>query len=102
MKNKWKIIIPALIVLVLAAAFVLGDRTPAGEKPDAGTMQTQQPETAAPAEPLPDSLDPEPETPAEPAQSEPDTAEPSEEESSKPDAPSLRTPRSMRSGLDRM
>ena len=88
MKNKWKIIIPALIVLVLAAAFVLGDRTPAGEKPDAGTMQTQQPETAAPAEPLPDSLDPEPETPAEPAQSEPDTAEPSEEESSKPDAPS--------------
>ena len=79
MKNKWKIIIPVLIVLVLAAAFVLGDRTPAGEKPDAGTMQTQQPEAAAPAEPLPDSLDPEPETPAEPAQSEPDAAEPSEE-----------------------
>ena len=44
-KNKWKIIIPALIVLVLAAAFVLGDRTPAGEKPGAETMQTQQPET---------------------------------------------------------
>ena len=66
MKNKWKIIIPVLIVLVLAAAFVLGDRTPAGEKPGAETMQTQQPEAAAPAEPLPDSLDPEPETPAEP------------------------------------
>ena len=58
MKNKWKIIIPALIVLVLAAAFVLGDRTPAGEKPDTGTRHTQQPEAAAPAEPLPDSPDP--------------------------------------------
>ena len=88
MKNKWKIIIPVLIVLVLAAAFVLGDRTPAGEKPGAETMQTHQPEAEAPAEPLPDSLNPEPETPAEPAQSEPDTAEPSEEESSGPDAPS--------------
>ena len=56
-KNKWKIIIPVLIVLVLAVAFVLGDRTPAGEKPGAETMQTQQPEAAAPAEPLPDSLE---------------------------------------------
>ena len=44
-KNKWKIIVPALIVLVLAAAFVFGDQNiPAQKKP------AEQPTISAPAE----------------------------------------------------
>lgn len=46
-KNKWKIIAPVLIVLVLAAAFVFGDQNiPAQPKP------AEQPTISAPAETL--------------------------------------------------
>lgn len=44
-KHKWKIIVPVLIVLVLAAAFVLGDRNMPKQK---GT--SEQPAIAAPVE----------------------------------------------------
>ena len=44
-KNKLKIIIPALIVLALAAAFVFGDRNMPQPKAPA-----EQPTVAAPAE----------------------------------------------------
>ena len=44
-KNKFKIIIPALIVLALAAAFVFGDRNMPQPKAPA-----EQPTVAAPAE----------------------------------------------------
>ena len=69
-KNKLKIIIPALIVLALAAAFVFGDRNMPQPKAPA-----EQPTVAAPAETpeqdaaaadTPDNVETEPaETPAE-------------------------------------
>ena len=44
-KNKWKILAPVLIVLVLAAAFVFGDQNiPAQPKP------AEQPTISAPVE----------------------------------------------------
>ena len=63
-KNKWKIIAPVLIVLVLVAAFFLGDRNMPKQKDPA-----EQPTVSAPAE-----------APAQPAQEpepvqEPDPAE---------------------------
>lgn len=62
-KNKWKIIVPVLIVLVLAAAFVFGDQNiPAQSKP------AEQPTISAPAETLPEQAK---ETPEEPAPEEP-------------------------------
>ena len=44
-KNKWKIIAPVLIVLVLAAAFVFGDRDMPKQKDT-----SEQPTVAAPVE----------------------------------------------------
>ena len=44
-KNKWKIIAPVLIVLVLAAAFVFGDRNIPEQK-----GPTEQATASAPAE----------------------------------------------------
>ena len=64
-KNRWKILAPALIVLALAAAFVLGDQDipepkTAAEQPavfaavgsasEQGTEQAETPESEAPAE----------------------------------------------------
>ena len=76
-KNKWKIIVPVLIVLVLAAAFVFGDQNiPAQPKP------AEQPTISAPAE-----------APAQPAQGaetpeEPDdTAAPEDAEPAAEDVP---------------
>ena len=71
-KNKWKILAPVLIVLVLAAAFVFGDQNiPAQPKP------AEQPTISAPVEApeqdtatadVPDDVETEPvETPAESA-----------------------------------
>ena len=44
-KNKWKILAPVLIVLVLAAAFVFGDRNMPKQKDTSA-----QPTVAAPVE----------------------------------------------------
>ena len=44
-KHKWKIIVPVLIVLVLAAAFVFGDRNMPKQKDTSA-----QPTVAAPVE----------------------------------------------------
>ena len=58
-KNKWKIIVPVLIVLVLAAAFVFGDQNiPAQTKP------AEQPTISAPAESTEEPAEPTPEEPA--------------------------------------
>ncbi len=59
-KNKWKIIAPVLIVLVLAAAFVFGDKNIPEQKDP-----TEQPTISAPAE-----------TPAQPTQDAETTEEP--------------------------
>ena len=76
-KNKWKIIAPVLIVLVLAAAFVFGDRNMPKQKGPA-----EQPTIAAPAE-----------APAQPAQEtvtpeeSDDTATPEDAETAAEDVP---------------
>ena len=44
-KHKWKIIVPVLIVLVLAAAFVFGDQNMPKQKDP-----SEQPTVAAPVE----------------------------------------------------
>ena len=69
-KNKWKIIVPVLIVLVLAAAFVFGDQNiPAQPKPAeqptiAAPVETPEQDTAAAD--VPDDVETEPvEAPAE-------------------------------------
>ena len=49
-KNKWKIIAPVLIVLVLAAAFVFGDKNIPEQK-----GPTEQPTISAPAQPTQDA-----------------------------------------------
>ncbi len=53
-KNKWKIIAPVLIVLVLAAAFVFGDKNIPEQKDP-----TEQPTISAPAQPAQDAETPE-------------------------------------------
>ena len=53
-KNKWKIIAPVLIVLVLAAAFVFGDRNIPEQKDP-----TEQATVSAPAQPAQDAETPE-------------------------------------------
>lgn len=53
-KNKWKIIAPVLIVLVLAAAFVFGDRNIPEQK-----GPTEQATVSAPAQPAQDAETPE-------------------------------------------
>ena len=82
-KNKWKIIAPVLIVLVLAAAFVFGDRNiPKPKDPteqatvSAPAQPAQEPEPAqeepAPAEEMPATSDePQAEEPADEAPAEP-------------------------------
>ena len=87
-KNKWKILIPALIVLALAAAFVFGDRNmpqpkaPAEQPTVAAPVET--PETDAEAADVPDAVETEPvETPAESTpepSDEPQAAEPAQPE----------------------
>ena len=69
-KNKLKILIPALIVLALAAAFVFGDRNmpqpkaPAEQPTVAAPAETPEQDTAAAD--TPDNVETEPaETPAE-------------------------------------
>ena len=53
-KNKWKIIAPVLIVLVLAAAFVFGDKNIPEQKDP-----TEQPTISGPAQPAQDAETPE-------------------------------------------
>ena len=53
-KNKWKIIAPVLIVLVLAVAFVFGDKNIPEQKDP-----TEQPGISAPAQPTQDDEMPE-------------------------------------------
>ena len=87
-KNKLKIIIPALIVLALAAAFVFGDRNmpqpkaPAEQPTVAAPVET--PETDAEAADVPDAVETEPaeipaETTPEPSD-DPQTDEPAQPE----------------------
>lgn len=73
-KNKWKIIAPVLIVLVLAAAFVFGDRNMPKQKDPA-----EQPTVSAPAEA--------PAQPAETSEKPDDTATPADAETAAEDAP---------------
>ena len=92
-KNKWKIIAPVLIVLVLAAAFVFGDRNMPKQKDT-----SEQPTVAAPVEnpeqdtataDVPDDVETESaETPIEstPAPSdEPQTDEPAQTDTQQPE-----------------
>ena len=92
-KNKLKIIIPALIVLALAAAFVFGDRNMPQPKAPA-----EQPTAAAPAETpeqdaaaadTPDNVETEPaETPAETTpepSDDPQTDEPAQPDTEQPE-----------------
>ena len=72
-KNKWKIIAPVLIVLVLAAAFVFGDRNIPEQKDP-----TEQATVSAPAQPTQDD-----EMPEEPD----DTATPEDTETATEDVP---------------
>ena len=87
-KNKWKILVPALIVLALAAAFVFGDRNmpqpkaPAEQPTVAAPVET--PETDAEAADVPDAVETEPaeipaETTPEPSD-DPQTDEPAQPE----------------------
>ena len=87
-KNKWKIIVPVLIVLVLAAAFVFGDQNiPAQPKP------AEQPTISAPAETLPEQAEETPEEPAEtPAAEEPEQADESAAEEAEPEQPAAEEP----------
>ena len=69
-KHKWKIIAPVLIVLVLAAAFVFGDRDMPKQKDTSKqptiTAPVQTPEQDAAAADVPDDVETKPiETPAE-------------------------------------
>ena len=72
-KNKWKIIAPVLIVLVLAVAFVFGDKNIPEQK-----GPTEQPGISAPAQPTQDD-----EMPEEPD----DTATPEDTETATEDVP---------------
>ena len=87
-KNKWKIIVPVLIVLVLAAAFVFGDQNIPKQKAPA-----EQPTISAPAEPLPEQAEPTPEEPAEtPVAEEPEQADESAAEETEPEQPAAEEP----------
>ena len=82
-KNKWKIIVPVLIVLVLAAAFIFGDQNIPKQKAPA-----EQPTISAPAETLPEQAEETPEEPAEtPAAEEPEQADESAVEEAEPEQP---------------
>lgn len=87
-KNKWKIFVPALIVLALAAAFVFGDRNMPQPKATAEqptvAAPVETPEPNAEAADVPDDVKTEPvETPAESTpepSDEPQAAEPAQPE----------------------
>ena len=87
-KNKWKIIAPVLIVLVLAAAFVFGDQNiPAQPTP------AEQPTVSAPAESTGEPAEPTPEEPtSEEAADVPAAEEPPAER------PEFQTPAEMGAG----
>ena len=93
-KNKWKIIVPVLIVLVLAAAFVFGDQNiPAQPTPaEQPTVSAPAESTGEPAEPTPE--EPTPEEPADvPTAEEPEQADESAaKETEQPDEPAAEEP----------
>ena len=93
-KNKWKIIAPVLIVLVLAAAFVFGDQNiPAQPTPaEQPTVSAPAESTGEPAEPTPE--EPTPEEPADvPTAEEPEQADESAaKEKEQPDEPAAEEP----------
>ena len=93
-KNKWKIIAPVLIVLVLAAAFVFGDQNiPAQPTPaEQPTVSATAESTGEPAEPTPE--EPTPEEPADvPTAEEPEQADESAaKETEQPDEPAAEEP----------
>lgn len=93
-KNKWKIIAPVLIVLVLAAAFVFGDQNiPAQPTPaEQPTVSAPAESTGEPAEPTPE--EPTPEEPADvPTAEEPEQADESAaKETEQPDEPAAEEP----------
>ena len=93
-KNKWKIIAPVLIVLVLAAAFVFGDQNiPAQPTPaERPTFSAPAESTGEPAEPTPE--EPTPEEPADvPTAEEPEQADESAaKETEQPDEPAAEEP----------
>ena len=93
-KNKWKIIAPVLIVLVLAAAFVFGDQNiPAQPTPaERPTVSAPAESTGEPAEPTPE--EPTPEEPADvPTAEEPEQADESAaKETEQPDEPAAEEP----------
>ena len=96
-KNKWKIIAPVLIVLVLAAAFFLGDQNMPKQKDP-----TEQATVSAPAEtPAQPAQEPEPtqEEPAPAASDEPQADEPADEAPAEPAEPQeFMTPEEMGAG----
>ena len=93
-KNKWKIIAPVLIVLVLAAAFVFGDQNiPAQPTPaEQPTVSAPAESTGEPAEPPPE--EPTPDEPADvPTAEEPEQADESAaKETEQPDEPAAEEP----------
>ena len=93
-KNKWKIIAPVLIVLVLAAAFVFGDQNiPAQPTPaEQPTVSAPAESTGEPAEPTPE--EPTPEEPVDvPTAEEPEQADESAaKETEQPDEPAAEEP----------
>ena len=93
-KNKWKIIAPVLIVLVLAAAFVFGDQNiPAQPTPaEQPTVSAPAESTGEPAEPTPE--EPTSEEPADvPTAEEPEQADESAaKETEQPDEPAAEEP----------
>ena len=92
-KNKWKIIAPVLIVLVLAAAFVFGDKNIPEQKDP-----TEQPTISAPAQPAQDTETPEDvETAAEDAPA-PSNEQPAEAEKADIDTSEFMTPEEMGAG----
>ena len=100
-KHKWKIIVPVLIVLVLAAAFVFGDRDMPKQKDT-----SEQPTIAAPVETpeqdaatadVPDDV--ETESVEIPAESTPEpSGDPQTGESAQANASQRRTPRHKHGG----
>ena len=92
-KHKWKILAPVLIVLVLAAAFIFGDRNmpkqkdPLAQPTVAASVET--PEQDAAAADTPDNVETEPaETPAETTpepSDDPQTDEPAQPDTEQPE-----------------
>lgn len=93
-KYKWKIIVPALIVLVLAAAFFLGDRNIPAQ-----TKSAEQPTISAPAESTGEPAEPAPEEPGKtPAAEETEQSDEPATEETPAELPEFQTPAEMQSG----